>query len=193
MAPSVINNKKENNNFKKENKDSEELNDDYEDPMSRPRLTVIGKLKKSFEIEHKKRFLKRHPVSNLYANFKDMNIYKLDIINAHLTGGFAKVQWFEKDEMLCKDFLSFKEVEDEVINHMNKEHNESLKLYAKVLLGKEPKNVQIVGIDPEGFDMRLSEKLIRFNFPVPLKKASELRKAFVKLHHEAKNKFFSKN
>ena len=76
---------------------------------------------------------------------------------------------------------------------MNKEHNESLKLYAKVLLGKEPIKVQIVGIDPEGFDMRLSEKLIRFSFPVPLKNASELRKVFVKLHHKAKNKFLSKN
>ena len=175
------------------NKDFIKINDNYEDPMSRPRLTVLGKLKKSFQIEHKKRFLKRHPVSNLYANFKDMNIYKLDVMNAHLTGGFAKVQWFKKDEMLSKDYSGFKEVEDEVINHMNKEHKESLKLYAKVLLGKEPKNVQIVGIDPEGFDMRLSEKLIRFNFPVPLKKASELRKVFIKLHHEAKNKFLSKN
>ena len=176
------------------NKDFNEINDSYEDPMSRPRLTVIGKLKKTFQIEHKKRFIKRHPVSNLYANFKDMNIYKLDVMNAHLTGGFAKVQWFSKDEMLNKDFSGFKEVEDEVLNHMNKEHNESLKLYARVLLGKEPKkSIQIVGIDPEGFDMRISEKLIRFYFPTPLKKASELRKVFVKLHHKAKNKFLSKN
>ena len=176
----------ENENFKK-------LNNYYEDPMSRPRLTVIGKLKKSFQAEHKNRFLKRHPASNLYANFKDMNIYKLDIINAHLTGGFAKVQWFEKNEMLYNDFLGFKEVEGQVIDHMNKEHKESLELYAKVLSENDSKDIKLVGIDPEGFDMRLTEKLIRFNFTVPLKKASELRKVFVKLHHEAKNKFLSKS
>ena len=47
------------------NKNFIKINDNYEDPMSRPRLTVLGKLKKSFQIEHKKRFLKRHPASKL--------------------------------------------------------------------------------------------------------------------------------
>lgn len=158
----------------------------YEDPMSRPRLTVIGKLKKSSKKEHRIRFLLRHPASNLYANFSDMNIYKMEIINAHLTGGFAKVQWFNKDEMLYQDHLGFKDIELEVIDHMNKEHKESIALYAKALTKRNYKDITIVGIDPEGFDMRVSNKLIRYNFTDSLKKASELRKTFVKLHHKAK-------
>ena len=45
----------------------------YEDPMSRPRVTLIGKLKITKNLNHKTRFLNRHPTSNLYANFSDMN------------------------------------------------------------------------------------------------------------------------
>ena len=34
----------------------------YEDPMSRPRVTLIGELKKTKDPNHKKRFISRHPV-----------------------------------------------------------------------------------------------------------------------------------
>ena len=64
--------------------------------MSRPRVTLIGKLKITKNLNHKTRFLNRHPTSNLYANFSDMDFYRLDIIGAHLIGGFASVKWFSK-------------------------------------------------------------------------------------------------
>ena len=79
----------------------------YEDPMSRPRVTLIGKLKKTKDPNHKKRFISRHPASNLYANFADMNFYKMDIKSAHLIGGFAQVKWFTSEEFLCKNKYYF--------------------------------------------------------------------------------------
>ena len=40
----------------------------YEDPMSRPRITLIGEIKISNNKQHKKRFLNRHPAAKLYSN-----------------------------------------------------------------------------------------------------------------------------
>ena len=79
----------------------------YEDPMSRPRITLIGEAKVTKNLHHKKRFLSRHPAANLYSNFNDMNFYVLKIKSAHLVGGFAHVKWFSKNDLICKDFKNF--------------------------------------------------------------------------------------
>ena len=47
-------------------------------------------------------------------------------------------------------------------------------------------NWKLVGIDPEGFDIRLNKIVKRFNFKSLIKKLSMIRKIFVNLHHLAK-------
>ena len=180
--------------FFEENRDEEsfpifESNESYEDPMSRPRLTVIGRLKKSKKIEHKERFISRHSVSKLYSNFADMNLYKLEISGGHLTGGFAKVKWFNKDELTIKGFSGFSEDEIDIVKHMNEQHKESIKQYSKFFLDASNfENYNIVGIDPEGFDLRYNDKLKRISFLKKIEFSSELRKVFIKLHKQSEKK-----
>ncbi len=162
---------------------------DYEDPMSRPRITLIGNLKITKKSHHKSRFLLRHPAAKLYSGFSDMNYYKLNIIGAHLVGGFASVKWFSKNDLICKDVLNFENYESDIISHMNESHQESLRHYAYKLIKKiKPKTNMIwslVGIDPEGFDLRRKNELIRFFFENQVKDAKKLRGTFVGLHKKA--------
>ena len=157
---------------------------DYEDPMSRPRVTIVGKLNMTKSKSHKERFISRHPASKLYSDFKDMNIYKLNIISGDLTGGFAQVKMFNKNDLIYKKCKGFKENEMDILNHMNIEHQESVNMYARKLLCQTRKkdNWKMVGIDPEGFDLRNSDKLIRYSFSQPLIDADQLRKEFILLH-----------
>ena len=154
----------------------------YEDPMSRPRITLIGEVKVTKDLSHKKRFLSRHPAANLYSNFNDMNFYILKIKSAHLIGGFAQVKWFSKSELLCKDFNNFKEMEFDVIEHMNSHHKESIDLYSTNILKNKTKDWKIVGIDPDGFDLRKGKNLTRLFFEKQLNDAKKLRGVFVNLH-----------
>ena len=154
----------------------------YEDPMSRPRITLIGEVKITKDLSHKRRFLSRHPAANLYSNFNDMNFYILKIKSAHLVGGFAHVRWFSKNELLCKDFNNFKEMEFDVIEHMNSHHKESVDLYSTKILKNKTKNWEIVGIDPDGFDLRKGKNLTRLFFEKQLNDAKKLRGVFVNLH-----------
>ena len=162
----------------------------YEDPMSRPRLTLIGKIKKTNEIHIKKRFLSRHPAARLYSNFGDMNFYKINIKSAHLIGGFAQVKWFKKLELFSENFKNFKENELDIKDHMNSHHQPSIDLYVKNLMKNMMKvrsklNWQITGIDPDGFDLRNESFLARFPFEKFINDAKKLRGIFVKLHKEA--------
>ena len=163
---------------------------DYEDPMSRPRVTLIGKFKKTKNVHHKRRFLKRHPASNFYANFRDMNFYKMEIKSAHLIGGFAQVKWFKSKELLCKKFINFEQSEMDIIEHMNSSHGESIKLYVKKLMKKQVSSQEsrgdwnIVGIDPDGFDLRKKNIVVRFFFEKEINDAKKLRGIFVSLHKQ---------
>jgi putative heme iron utilization protein len=38
----------------------------------------------------RRRFLARHPKSELYAGFGDFSFWRLDAVSAHLNGGFAR-------------------------------------------------------------------------------------------------------
>ena len=163
---------------------------DYEDPMSRPRVTLIGNIKKTLDKNHRRRFLSRHPAAKLYSNFGDMNFYKIEIKTAHLIGGFAQVKWFKKNELVNKQYLNFKNSEADIISHMNDQHSDSIKLYLQKFI-KNLRNTEkkgswkIVGIDPDGFDLRKKKLLARFFFDKEVFDARKLRGIFVKLHKEA--------
>ena len=88
-----------------------------------------------------------------------MNFYKIEIKTAHLIGGFAQVKWFKKSELVNNENLNFIESEASIISHMNDHHQESIKLYLqkfiKNLKTREKTGAwKIVGIDPDGFDLR---------------------------------------
>src|SRR6204780_3526334 len=65
------------------------------DPVAHPRLTLIGRFTQvarddAREPRLRRRFLARHPKSELYAGFADFSFWRLDAVSAHLNGGFAR-------------------------------------------------------------------------------------------------------
>ena len=109
----------------------------------------------------------------------------MDIKSAHLVGGFAHVKWFKQKEIICTNYHNFKDSEMNIIEHMNVEHQESISLYLKKLtpnFSGSSKGWKIIGIDPDGFDLRKKDKLIRFCFENSIKDAKKLRGIFVSLH-----------
>ena len=159
----------------------------YEDPMSRPRVTLIGKLSITKKKIHKERFLSRHPAARLYSNFSDMNFYKLKIDSAHLVGGFAHVKWFKRNDLILTKISNFEKNEALIMDHMNNHHQKSIHLYLKkLMLINSFKNWKIVGIDPDGFDLRKKGELIRMCFEKELLSAQKLRGKFIQLHKSVK-------
>lgn len=69
------------------------------DPLTGPRVTVLGEAKRSEEPQALRRFLARHPSAELYAGFKDFHLYRVEVARAHLVAGFGRIHWIEAREL----------------------------------------------------------------------------------------------
>jgi putative heme iron utilization protein len=136
------------------------------DPLAHPRLTLIGRCERDPSPVARRRFLKRHPKSALYADFGDFAFYRIAIEGGHLNGGFARAARLSAEELLTplEGAESLLEAEPSAIDHMNEDHAEALNLYATRLLGLRSGRWRLTGLDPDGMDLILREESARLLF-----------------------------
>ena len=75
------------------------------DALAHPRLTVLGTFApvardSADEPRIRRRFLARHPKSELYAGFADFAFWRMAVVSAHLNGGFARAADLTAAEVL---------------------------------------------------------------------------------------------
>ena len=158
------------------------------DPLAHPRLTLLGTFVQvargnADEPRLRRRFLARHPKSELYAGFADFSFWRLHTVSAHLNGGFARAADLKAADVMTDvaDAESLIDSEAGAVAHMNEDHAEAVRLYATRLLGAEDGKWRLTGLDPEGLDLALGDVTLRLPFPQRVTDAQALRKAVVEL------------
>src|SRR5579863_10569562 len=107
------------------------------DPLAYPRLTLLGSF---VQIERgsaddpriRRRFLARHPKSELYAGFADFSFWRMHLVSAHLNAGFARSVDL-KGEDITTDLSGAEGLlaaEEGAVAHMNDDHGDAIRLYA---------------------------------------------------------------
>jgi putative heme iron utilization protein len=71
-----------------------------DDPLTGPRVTVLGRAIETADAGSLDRFLARHPSAKLYAGFKDFRLYRVAVDRAHLVAGFGRIHWVDAAELL---------------------------------------------------------------------------------------------
>src|ERR1700691_1974150 len=103
------------------------------DPLAHPRLTVLGDFapiarEHPDEARLRRRFLARHPKSELYAGFADFSFRRLAVVSAHLNAGFARAADLKAADLLT-DIVGAEnliEAEAGAVGHMNDDHAAAL-------------------------------------------------------------------
>jgi heme oxygenase (biliverdin-IX-beta and delta-forming) len=165
------------------------------DALAHPRLTVLGTFapveRESGEGQRlRRRFLARHPKSELYADFPDFAFWRMAVVSAHLNGGFARAADLQAADVLVdlSGAEAILDVEESAIEHMNAEHAEACRLYATKLLGAADGGWRCVGLDPEGLDLQLGQNGLRLPFPQRVTDAAALRSVLKRLADEARGR-----
>jgi len=163
------------------------------DPLAHPRLTALGTFaaiarQDPREPRLRRRFLARHPKSELYAGFADFSFWRLELVSAHLNAGFGRAADFKAAELItdisgADDLI---EAEASAVAHMNADHADAIRLYATKLLGAEDGPWRLTGLDPEGLDLALGDATLRLAFAQRVTTAERLRKVVVDLAQAAR-------
>jgi putative heme iron utilization protein len=164
------------------------------DPLAHPRLTLLGSFARvaredASEPRLRRRFLARHPKSELYAGFADFSFWRLDAVSAHLNGGFARAADLKAAEVMTDiaDAANLIDAEAGALAHMNADHADAVRLYATKLLDAEDGPWRLTGIDPDGLDLACGDAALRLPFAERVTTSDQLRKVVVELAAQARD------
>jgi putative heme iron utilization protein len=158
------------------------------EPLTGARATVLGRAARSADERLRARFLARHPDAALYAGFADFHLYRVAVERAHLVAGFGRIDWIAAAELLPPGLAALADSEDDIVRHMNEDHEAAVALYAHVLLGRQGAGWRLTGIDAEGIDLRRGGEVARLDFAAAVGDAQAARAALVRLAQEARDR-----
>ena len=150
------------------------------------RITVLGDCARMQDQEQvKTRYLRYFPNAESYFATHDFFFYCIAPIMVRYIGGFGEIHWIPaKDFTAPENQLAAQE--EGILVHMNQDHAQNLRDYCRHYQGKKAKNVEMMGIDCDGFDVRTDGELLRFDFDTPVLDAMQAREALVKMAKESK-------
>ena len=152
-----------------------------QDMQSTGRVTVIGRAERLAEKDGLgPRYLRFLPQAEGYFAMHDFNFYRIEPVKIRWIGGFGRIFWIDPDAYLAATG-SLAEAEPGILEHMNADHADMLSLCCRQVHGVEADAAEMIGIDPDGFDVRAEDRLLRFTFDAAVTNAGEARTALVGL------------
>jgi heme iron utilization protein len=162
------------------------------DPLAYPRLTALGafeKIERGSPDEGRivRRYSARHP-KNMYAGFADFGLWRLKVVSAHLNGGFARAADLKGGDLMTDlaDAQEMIEIEESAVEHMNADHADAVRLYATKLLGEADGAWRVTGVDPDGLDLALGDRIARMPFATRVVNGTTLRKVLAEAGAKAR-------
>lgn len=151
------------------------------DMQSTGRVTIIGNASRLTDKDALgPRYLRFHPQAQAYFAMHDFSFYRIEPVRVRWIGGFGKIHWVEAaDYLLAEGPLASQETD--ILAHMNADHGPNLLAYCRHVHGVEAKTAEMIGIDPDGFDVRADGRVWRFAFPGPIADVQQARQALVEL------------
>jgi len=160
---------------------------DAEDVLSAARVTCAGlaqKLEKP-PAQLQERYLRYVPKAESLLGFGDFAFHRIEPVALHWVGGFGDIQWIEAEAYRPPD-SSLAETEASIVAHMNADHANAMRDYCRFVHQGEVLDVELAGVDCDGFDVRADGTLLRFDFETPALTPAAVRTALVDLAHRAR-------
>lgn len=145
------------------------------------RITIIGRAQRLDDKDRLgPRYLRYFPQAESYFVMHDFHFYSIEPVRIRWIGGFGRIFWVDPEAYLVTAG-TLAEAETGILEHMNADHADMLRACCRQRHGVEVEEATMIGIDPDGFDVRAGDRLLRFGFDTPVSRAEEARTALVAL------------
>lgn len=133
------------------------------------RVTVVGLATLDTERENiGQRYLRYFPEAGIYFAMQDFQFYRIVPQAIRYIGGFGNIHWIKADRYTTKVKILLNQ-EVDAIHQINTEHETDLRR----LTAQEQIKAELVGIDCDGFDIRVGERLLRVQSDEPILDAQQ--------------------
>jgi putative heme iron utilization protein len=144
------------------------------------RATVLGEISPDDGDAVADRYLRYFPESTRYLDIGGFRFHTIEPRHIRLIAGFGSLHWLSGKEVLAEK-LPIAEAESDIIHHMNADHHGNLIDYCRHFHNIETEVVQMIGIDCDGFDLRVSDEVYRIEFETEIRDARAARAKLVSL------------
>ena len=133
------------------------------------------------------RYVRRHPSAAGYVGFGDFHLFRMTVERAHLVAGFGKISWAPAEDVLLdlSGSAPLAAAEAEIVAHMNEDHADAVAAIGAAAAGQAP--WRMVGVDPEGCDLRADGRVARIVFAKRADDAQDARVELVRLTKRARS------
>jgi len=158
------------------------------DPLQGARVMLMGTVATTDDPDVRRRYLTRQPEAEMFAGFADFAFYKMNLKGVHLVAGFGRIVDLKPQEVLTAtdDAAELVAAEPDILAHMNADHADTCRLYARKLLGAPDGDWRCVGCDPEGLELQLERTALRLPFPQRVRAPGVLRQVLKQMADEAR-------
>jgi heme iron utilization protein len=159
------------------------------DPLEGARVMLQGTVTSTTDAHARRRYLARQPEAEMFVDFADFGFYRMTLQGAHLVAGFGRIVDLSADDLVTAvdDAAALVDAEAEIVAHMNDDHADAVRLYARALLHAPDGAWRCVGCDPDGLELQLGRTALRLTFPQRVTAPGTLRQMLKRLAEEARD------
>lgn len=150
------------------------------------RVTLIGNAEPAKDQGHiGQRYMRYFPEAQAYLSMHDFCFYRIQSIAIRFIAGFGGIHWVNMEHYSVQPYPLI-EQENDVVAHMNTDHQETMRRYCQHFHQHEALNATMLGIDCDGFDVRADDRVVRFDFVQTVTDAQQARAALVEMARTSK-------
>jgi putative heme iron utilization protein len=165
-----------------------------EDPLATGRVTLMGAARHvplADLASARAAYLGRHP-NAITGGLRDFAFWRLEVLAAYFVGGFGAMDWLSVRDYAAALPDPLADVAADILEHMNRDHNDALVTFARVLAQEEAEEARMVAVDRLGFKLRLRSGArlhsCRIAFPREVASAAACREVLIEMLRECKSR-----
>lgn len=150
------------------------------DLQEQARVSMIGDIAPVDDAAIASRYLRFFPEARQFLQIGGFRFFRIEPRSLRYIAGFGSIHTISAETYLAPAY-PIADAESDVIDHMNVDHAHNLRDYCCHFHAKAPENVEMIGVDCDGFDLRADGEGVRVQFGSEVKNAGEARAELVRL------------
>lgn len=151
------------------------------------RATLVGDARRIDDSETiAQRYLRQHPEHAQYLEIGGFHFWTIEPLQVRFIEGFGSLHWIAAEGYLAQAG-ELEALECSLLEQVNGTHRETLLALCRRELAMTPADVEAIGFDCDGLDVRADTHVLRFSLTTPVQTATQAHGALTGLAQRARN------